>query len=299
MILPICDDFLYQTLGLVNRHIESVVPGWGLTGAYFRDALERRPQEYIVDPWVRARKNLCAVEGERVAAAAHLLAFQDGPQVSDSYRGAGEIAWLVFEPGARGAAEALMMACRQQMQDWQARVVYAWSPGLPAPVINGIAESWPHVEELFCGAGFAPAREEAVFGGRIDGMAGPGEPPLSGLSRVRRVGQRGTSFAAVLDGREVGHCDCISDLTELGMLPTLRGWGEIAELWIEANQRGRGIGAWLVRHAVQWLRLGGCERVVLSVDGEDEAAGAGRFYRRFGWDALARQQVGWKATADS
>jgi hypothetical protein len=43
---------------------------------------------------------------------------------------------------------------------------------------------------------------------------------------------------------------------------------------------------------MEWLRLGGCERVILSVDGEDEAAGAGRFYRRFGWDVLARQQVG-------
>ena len=91
----------------------------------------------------------------------------------------------------------------------------------------------------------------------------------------------------------MGECDCVSDLTDGGVLPALHGWGELAELEVREPWRNHGIGAWLVRHALAWLRLGGCTRIVLTVAAEDEAAGAGRFYRRFGWDALVRFQRGW------
>jgi GNAT superfamily N-acetyltransferase len=87
-----------------------------------------------------------------------------------------------------------------------------------------------------------------------------------------------------------------SDLTVGGALPALRGWGELAELEVREPWRNRGIGTWLVQHAVVWLRLGGCSRIVLSVAAEDEAAGAARFYQRFGWEALVRFQRGWVST---
>ncbi len=35
------------------------------------------------------------------------------------------------------------------------------------------------------------------------------------------------------------------------------------------------MGGWLVGHAVGWLRLAGCDRTVIPVGGNDEAAGAG------------------------
>ncbi len=59
-------------------------------------------------------------------------------------------------------------------------------------------------------------------------------------------------------------------------------------------ERNKGIGFWLVSHAVAWLRLAGCDRVVMSVAREDERAGAGRFYERFGWRPLARQRHWWR-----
>jgi GNAT superfamily N-acetyltransferase len=63
---------------------------------------------------------------------------------------------------------------------------------------------------------------------------------------------------------------------------------------VREEHRRRGVGTWLVRHAVAWLRLAGCERIVLCVPEEDEQAGAGAFYRRFGWDVLSRGVNGWR-----
>ena len=40
--------------------------------------------------------------------------------------------------------------------------------------------------------------------------------------------------------------------------------------------------------------MAGCDRVVVPVDGDDETAGAGRFYRRFGWEELARLTRSWE-----
>jgi GNAT superfamily N-acetyltransferase len=97
----------------------------------------------------------------------------------------------------------------------------------------------------------------------------------------------------LIDELQVGYCECISDLTEAGALPALRGWAELAELEVGEPWRSRGIGAWLVQNAVAWLQLGGCDRIVLSVAAENEAAGAGRFYQRCGWWPLARLQRGW------
>ena len=79
-----------------------------------------------------------------------------------------------------------------------------------------------------------------------------------------------------------------------GFLPVM---GEEALEQAAAEDVGKGVGTWLVKHAVEWLRLGHCDRVVMSVAQEDEDAGAGRFYRRFGWDVLIRQKKGWKRAA--
>jgi hypothetical protein len=57
--------------------------------------LECNPDEHIVDLWVVEHATLCALEGERVLAAAHLRRSGDGPAVSESDRGIGAISWLV------------------------------------------------------------------------------------------------------------------------------------------------------------------------------------------------------------
>src|SRR5262245_39264366 len=88
------------------------------------------------------------------------------------------------------------------------------------------------------------ARDEALFAGPV-GQVEPLQPPLAGLSIQRATGRFGTRFTAQLDGQSVGDCDCISDLTDGGALPALRGWGELAELEVREGWRNRGIGTWL------------------------------------------------------
>ena len=79
------------------------------------------------------------------------------------------------------------------------------------------------------------------------------------------------------------------DLTHGGALPALSNWADLWELRVQEPWRGQGIGAWLLRHAVSWLRLSGRDRIVVNVTEDDEAAGAGSFYRRLGWGVFARE----------
>jgi GNAT superfamily N-acetyltransferase len=62
----------------------------------------------------------------------------------------------------------------------------------------------------------------------------------------------------------------------------------------ELSWRNQGIGRRPAQYTAGWLRLAGCDRIVLAVDDDSEAAGAGRFYRRFGWDVLARETHHWR-----
>lgn len=104
---------------------------------------------------------------------------------------------------------------------------------------------------------------------------------------MRSTGAFGARFTALLEGQTVGTCECVPDLTEGGALPALSGWGELTELEVAERWRNKGVGAWLIQHAIAWLRLGRCDRVVLAVAPESEAAGVDRFYQRCGWSPLS------------
>lgn len=96
------------------------------------------------------------------------------------------------------------------------------------------------------------------------------------------------------ESEEIGRLECSADLTEGGALPAFGGWAELEELWVLEDSRNRRVGTWLVGHAVSWLRLAGCDRVVIAVAEEDEVAGAGRFFSRFGWEVFAREIRSWE-----
>lgn len=135
------------------------------------------------------------------------------------------------------------------------------------PNLSGVPDAWPHVAALLRAGGYGPdpARAERRWAGRLDGVRRPGDPPLAGLT-VRR---------SVAD-------------------PSTRGWADIWDFEVVEEERGRGIGSWLMSHAGEWLRLGGCGRIALSVAEADEAAGAGSFYERLGWRPLAAIERGWQ-----
>lgn len=287
-------EHLHQLQTLVNIHIGALVPGWALPPAYLAGHLRRNPGEYIVDPWVIERATLCAIERRRVVAAAHLLRYGSGAEVGPSHRNVGEIGWLIGWPDAAEATAATLAAAHRQFERWG--VADGWAlESLPIGLVAGLPDAWPHIAAALVAAGYRPvqpAREECIYGGMLR-QAAPPDPPLEGIAIQRTVGGFGTRLTAALGDQIIGGCECIADLTKAGALPTLRGWGELTELEVHSAWRGRGVGSWLVHHAVDWMRLGGCDRVVLTVAAADEAAGAGRFYRRLGWEPITRLQRGW------
>ena len=116
------------------------------------------------------------------------------------------------------------------------------------------------------------------------------------MSVRRTVGQQECCFLALVGEDEVGECEVCSDLFLGGELPALRDWGELSSVLVADGWRNRGIGTWLVQWGVSWLQMSGRTRIILSLDRDAEARGAGRFYERFGWQLLARQQRGWTLT---
>ena len=290
-IAPLDRSHLPQVLALVNSHLSTVIPGWSLTADYFWERLKSNPREYIEDPWVVERKSIVGIVRDRVCAAAHLLRYGD----DTPSKGIGEIAGILFWPEEREAGEAVMTECRRQMKTWQV-VDEQISGPLPVPACVGIPDVWPHISGLVEQFGYSANEDidESVYGGTLNEIVTLGAPPVKGVTVQRDAGEFGTRFVARLDGRDIAHCECISDLTEGGQLPALVGWAELSELATSEAMRNQGVGSWVVRHAVEWLRMAKCDRIVLSVARDDEKAGAGRFYQRFGWMPLVRQKKYWR-----
>ena len=286
---------LPSLLELVNSHLSKVVPGWALTVGFLEQHLERDSTEPVTDPWVVERATLCAVDQKRVLAAAHLLLYGDTVEVGEAFRNVGEISWVLTEPGRPEAAKAVLAASRDWLTAREVKREELWGGGMFVPAFCGVPDTWPHIVSALEATGYRPGsdRSEALYGGWLAGVPEPGEPPLVKLEMRRSVGTFGPRFSAVLDGEELAYCECLPDLTHSDELPALRGWAELAEIAVCERWRNRGIGAWVLCHAASWLRSAGCDRIILSVAAEDEAAGAGRFYRRFGWDVFVREVRSW------
>ncbi len=291
-VQPFERSYLPQLLELVNVHLAAIVPGWAVTGASLAETMQRDDTEPITDPWVVDRATLCAVEGRRVLAAVHLLRYGAGSEVSAHYRATAEIDWFVSTPGREDAAASALSAARELMSEWEIGREHGWYVGLPEVPLYGTLDTCPHLAAALSAAGYRPdpgRHREALYGGELGSVPAPGAAPIAGLEIQRSVGDNGTRFKAALGPEELGRCEVRHDLTRGAALPALQGWAELWEMGVREGWRDRGIGGWLLRHAVAWLRLSGCDRIVLNVTEDDEAAGAGRFYRRFGWEEFARE----------
>lgn len=292
---PFEPEHLPRLLDLINTHLCAVVPGWSLTAEFLETHLERDMTEPVTDPWVVERTTLCVDGEDGMRAAAHLLRYGDGVEVGEALRGAGEINWIVSHPEYPDAALAVLTAAREWLAVRNVTREEVWGGGMFVPVFCGVPDSWTHVVSALETAGYRTGseRREALYGGSLNGVSEPEGPPVPDLRLRRSPGASGTRFSAMLGAREAGYCEIVADLTRDNALPALRGWAELAELRVDEGWRSRGIGAWIVRHAVAGLRSAGCERIVFCVAAADEAVGAGRFYRRFGWDVLVRETRSW------
>lgn len=289
---------LDQLQRLVNMHLAGVVPGWGLPAEVIASSLGGATDEEGTDPWVAMRRTLCALDGDRLLGAAHVLLYGSGAEVGAGYRNAAELAWLLFWPEAEGAAQALVNTARSLAGAWDARCLYACDTSLPVPVVTGVPECWPHVSAALSRAGFEPVvgGEEVIYGGQLPDR-GTGDPPIAGLMVRAALEEPGHRFFAELDGTEIGFLDWTPDLSFGGTLPALGGWAQLSSLGVRQGWRGQGIGPWLVRRTVPLLRVLGVRRVVVALTAREEAAGAGSMCRQLGWEPLARLEQGWGEVA--
>ncbi|MGH9289903.1 MAG: GNAT family N-acetyltransferase [Acidimicrobiales bacterium] len=300
-VVPFAPDHLDQLSALFNAHLDAVVPGLTLPGTYLAERLVRDPGEAIVDPWVVRRRTLVAVERDRVVAASHLLRYGATSEVGPAFRDVGEVAWLVAWPSACAAAEAVLAAALRQLADWGTEAPWLCTGSMFVPTVSGVPDTWPHIAAILRAAGYAPEpeREEVLYGGRIDHLEPAPAPPIEGLVLARRMCDFAPRFAAELSGESIGFFDVGSDVTAGGALPALAGWADPWNLWVDERHRSQGVGSWLVRSAAPYLRLGGCDRMLVTVAVDGERAGAGRFYERLGLVRLARLERAWSAAGES
>lgn len=89
-----------QLTYLINLHVAAVIPGIVLSVNAVLSQLEREPGKAVVDPWIVERYRLVAERDHRIVAAALLHRFGTDEEVSERYRGSGEVRWLVCQIAA-------------------------------------------------------------------------------------------------------------------------------------------------------------------------------------------------------
>jgi GNAT superfamily N-acetyltransferase len=300
-----------QLTQLVNAHAEAVVPGMSASVNTVLGSLERRPGEFIEDPWVSERVTLVAEQRGRVAAAAHLLRYFPDERAGTAFRDVGEIRWLLYWPlapdgnpwwpDATGAAEALLAACAEVFGSWGVARQHAGGE-LPVPGVYGVPEQWPHIAALYRRAGFAhTGHTEVVYLAQVEdlpGPSGPDEPPLGGLAVRRSVGINGCRLAAVLGGEVIGYIET-ETLDRGERLSRHGGWADVGNLHVVPGYRRRGVGSWLLGQAADWLRLAQVSRLLdyAWLEGTDPGGQSYDDYRAFlptvGFRELTRTARGW------
>lgn len=284
-----------QLTALINAHVAAVIPNVSVSVNTLMSQLEREPGEFLVDPWVRERVTLVAVQRSRLVAAAHLLRYDGDERVSDSYRGAAEIRWLLcwppapYWPDSLVAGEALISSCLAQVGRWRPTAVYG-SGDLPAPGVYGVPEQWPHIRDLYLGAGFvAKGVVEVVSVARIEALPHPkGGASDIALTAVRSLGINGTRISALHEDSVVGYIEVDTNLGATERGGRTDDWADIGNLYVAPERRRQGIGTWLVSQAAAWLELGGVTRVLDYTECDDSAGLA--FLDAVGFEVLTRTE---------
>ncbi|MFD0313369.1 GNAT family N-acetyltransferase [Streptomyces flavalbus] len=265
-----------QLTDLVNRHVAAVVPGVSVSVNTVLSELERRPDEFIVDPWVSERATLVAELRGHVVAAAHLLRYRADDEVGPHYRDVGEVAWFVshppasFQPGTDEAADLLMTACLAQLARWRVRARLA-DGSLPAPLVYGLPRTWPHVRAVYERAGIRHTGDtEVILLARVADLPVP--EPRPGVTCERTVGECGTRLTAYADGRALGFIEVDTALARPERHPRGAGLADVGNLRTDPTEQGRGLERHLLARAADWLRLCGVDRLAAYEAATDRAA---------------------------
>ena len=300
-----------QLTHLVNSHAAAVIPGMGASVSALLSALERRPGEFIEDPWVSERVTLVAEQAGRIAAAAHLLRHFADERAGLAARDVGAIDWLLFWPEApagnpywphaQPAAEALMADCIRQLAAWGVSRQEAGGE-LPVPGVYGVPAQWPHVSALYERSGFTHVgHTEIIYFARVEDLRRHAEVPIAGLSVRRTVGMNGTRLSAVLGGDIIGYIE-VEIFEEGERVSRKGGWADVGNLHVAEPYRRRGVGAWLLSLAADWLLAAGVDRLLdyAWLEGTDPGGGDYAEDRAFlpaaGFQELTRTRRGWIRT---
>jgi hypothetical protein len=252
-------EHVEQLAALLSAHAACALPGAPVFSPAIAARLERDPGEFVLDPWVETRDTLVAIVNDRVVAAGQLWRFANEPRVSDAYRGAAELRWFCFWPTDREAATALL----DHAIGHAGPVTRFYLTGdLPDVLVHGIPDTWPHVEALARERGFAyDGRTEVLLVARLAALPGPEAPP-AGHNLRRGVAWSGD---AVLIAERAGAPVAKMELAVEDRAGEL--WGPFAEHdTVEPD-----VARWLWLEAFEWLRLGGCDRVVAALVEDDLA----------------------------
>lgn len=280
-----------QLTALVNVHVAAVIPGVVLSVNSVLGQLEREPQEAIVDPWVAERRCLVAERSDGIVAAALLHRFRGDEDVSESFRGTGEIRWLVCRPDALEEGARLVQAALARMRDWQVRSIGA-ECSLPAPACYGIPDSLPHLRRLLTDAGFGePTRAELVLVAPCEALA---RHPSEGLGVTRTLGALGARFALSREEFELGHIEVSDQPIEMARNSVAVRWGDIGNLAVRDPKNRQTVLPALLAVAAQWLLLGGVTRLLTywteGADPMDELTEL----QRAGFQRLVRNERGFR-----
>lgn len=282
-----------QLTDLINSHAHAVLPGVSITINTVLNQLEHEPDEFIVDPWVRQRTTLVGEQRGRLTAAAHMVRYADDPGAGQNLCGAGELRWLLqwpdasYWPDAHVAGRAVADAALAVMRSWNVHTVRA-DFALPAAGLTGVAEQWPHVGQLLDGLGFVSRRSERVL------LADVADLPVRArddLTMLRTLGECGTRFTALADGRDVGHVEIDTTIAGPGRLATPTGWADVGNLHVAEHRRRQGVGSALLVAAAHWLRLARADRLLAYAEPDESDLVA--FLCRSGFEVMTTCRRSW------
>lgn len=248
-----------QLTELINLHVAAVIPGVVLSVNTVLSHLEREPGESIIDPWIAERHCLVAEFEHRIVAAALLHRFRADDEVSESYRGIGDIRWLVCHADATSAGQALLAAAMEQMRRWGVSAVGA-DCALPAPGCYGIPDTLPHLRAVLTDAGFGePTRREFVLAARCDDLL---LGDLDGADIERAVGTLGTRFTLSVDEDARGYIEVCQPNADLARSSLATHWADVGNLTLNKDADPSVVIPGLLSTAARWLLLGGITRLI-------------------------------------
>ncbi|MFE7131022.1 GNAT family N-acetyltransferase [Streptomyces sp. NPDC057638] len=284
-----------QLTDLVNAHAAAVVPGVSASVNTVLSSLERRPDEFVTNPWVAEKLTWVLEADQRIVGAAHLLRYRDTAEVGEDYRDSGELSWFIFLPDAGEAAGLLMSAVLAQFGRWSVRVRYA-DGLLPVPGVVGVPEPWPHVRSALERAGFVHTGDtEILLLARVTDLPAPSPAPLPGLSVNRTVGDLGTRLTARLDGEDLASLELDTSLERAERHARSGGLADLSDLNLP-DDADPALVRWLLGQAREWLELCGVGRLLVSVyEGEDDARERDTLLS-LGFRELTRTARGWRHT---